>query len=267
MNFDQEKLEVYIKNHISQLTDEVPMQISYYSSFFEDLGSERSDVDVYVIFAHDNPVRELFTPGNSCVVEMHKKFDIPLDIEYYTLADVQKIIHGVLKYDESSFYDVNIMNIKPNKFVNKYINSVKLCHVENDFDMNINTNLAKITKNNMVMVRNYFFRLYREEREDAVKFFYDEAYISTFILQQQAMQYLLLAFFALIGRPVFKEKWLYQKFLSIVEDEKYKFLKNYFSSYYFLSYNQINKDIVQKNFEVLQKLTITLQNYQSQKIV
>lgn len=252
MNFKEDDLKEYINKCIKKRIDGNIVAITYYSSFMEDLGNKKSDVDVYVIYDGDVVSGNLMKRKN-CYVEFDRNFYLDLDIEYYSLKkflEIKKYSDDFKFNRNSSIFKFDIDKIK---FLHKYSVS-KIFYQNSEYSKIVNGNTLNKEVINKIICNNYY-NLYRGEIDDALKFYSFNDIYSSFIMSQKSFLYLLMACFAYKNKPIVKGKWVVKR----LQESNFVRERKIFENYYFIPFNKITKESVESFIEQIQEIAMEIQ--------
>lgn len=224
--------------------------VSYYKSEMEGLGSQYSDIDVYVIYDGDLSTDSIIR-RKLCYVEMITVEKMDFDIEYYSLDEFNEQIDKVQSYSlDSKKHNVFEINLEISKFVHKLYLSREILRNPNFSIINQEINI----KNNLMIARTYL-DLYRGDMEDAIKFYKEKRFLEAYYMLQKSFINLSFSIFGKYNLPTTKGKWFIKR---IDQVSKYDngFLKEVLENFYLRRLEDIDFRLVKEFIQVLRRLSL-----------
>ncbi|MDZ5585316.1 hypothetical protein [Enterococcus cecorum] len=225
---------------------------SYYMSSMEGLGTNFSDIDIYVIY--DGKITSKTSQKRKiCTVDMFKIDNQEVDIEFYSLNEFNLILEKIRNYSlDSVNHNVFDINIDLFKFIHKFKIS-KILFQEIDF--NDVYKLDQINElSNAIISRNYY-DLYRGDLDDGLKFYKDMRYVEAFYLLQKAFVNLSFALFSKYNMTTTKGKWFIKRIFQLSEMGNTS-LEDFLKTYYFCKYKEINNELIEKMIATLRIISL-----------
>lgn len=240
------------KKYIAKAIDGKSYCITYYMSSMEGLGTNFSDIDIYVIYEGE-VLSETAQKRRLCIVDMFKIGNQELDVEFYSLVEFESLLKKIretsLAMANHNVFDINIDLFK---FIHKfYISKV----LDESMDFKNIYKLEEINElNNNIISRNYY-DLYRADLDDGIKFYKDYRFVESFYQLQKAFVNLSYAVFSKHGITTTKGKWFIKRVFQMSE-MGYNGLENFLMQYYFCKYKEISKSFIDEAIRQLRIISL-----------
>lgn len=218
-----------------------------YSSVIDGVGTEYSDLDIYVITNIINFVGNVENFGNH--VRQSELKGLNFDIEYLTYDEVLPIIDKLYKNTENVFR----LSEGEIKFLYRIVVSdiIETSLIGNKIRDSIDYNILK------TLVRNRNILLSYAELDEAVNFYFSNDYFSSLVCLFQSLNLAAGAYCSMNDRIIVKPKWFTKVFFEILDKKGLDKFKDKYVKYQFDDI-QLTKEFVKNKINFIQEMLFNM---------